>query len=188
MANRRKVSQYDIRMTGDTLSEDQNYHFKKLNPQYGKGLYIYHVKGGYEYGQTGNDKDMDLECADGLWNWESTGLTRPPIWNQNGSAYIYKRSTVSYNNDAPYVSSSLTSRDDISFRHEPTTNDVRTIWHSPGKADLFNPVVRGTDRLFTNDKDYFFSLPVNGDRFDAWNVGFNEDFFTLLKSKYKKYE
>ncbi|MBL8008732.1 MAG: hypothetical protein JNJ56_14520, partial [Ignavibacteria bacterium] len=175
LANRRKVSTYDIRMSGDTLADDGSYFFKNVNPQFGKGLYIYHIKGGYEYGP-GDAKDMDLECADGLWNWVSTGLTRPPIWNQNGSVHIYKRSSVSYNNDTPYVLSSLTSRDDISFRHEPTSNDVRTIWHSPGKADLFSPVQRGTDRLFTNDKDYLFTLPVYGDRFDAWNVGYNEVF------------
>lgn len=175
LANRRKVSEYDIRMTGDTLAEDGNYHFKKINPQYGKGLYIYHIKGGYEYGP-GDAKDMDLECADGLWNWEITGLTRPPIWNPNGSVHVYKKTTVSYNNDLPGVVSSLQDRDDISFRHQLSSDDIRTIWHSPGKADLFNPVRRGTDRLFTNDMDYLFTLPVYGDRFDAWNVGYNEVF------------
>jgi len=170
LANRRKVSPYDIRMSGDTLSDDGSYFFKNVNPQIGKGLYIYHIKGGYEYGP-GDAKDMDLECADGLWNWESTGLTRPPTWNPNGTVSVYKRSTVSYNNDAPNISSSLLNRDDISFVYSN-----KTIWHSPGKADLFNPLIRGTDKLYTNDKDYFYTLPVYGDRFDAWNVGYNEVF------------
>ena len=68
---------------------------------------------------------MDLECADGLWNWESTGLTRPPTWNPNGTVSVYKRSTVSYNNDAPNISSSLLNRDDISFVYSN-----KTIWHT----------------------------------------------------------
>ncbi len=53
---------------------------------------------------------------------------------------------------------------------------METIWLIPGKADRFNPVIRGTDRLFTNDLDYWYSLPVYGDRWDGWNVGYNEVF------------
>jgi len=176
LANRRKVSQWDIRMAGDTLAEDGNYSLKKINPNYGKGLYIYHIKGGYEYGP-GNAKDMDLECADGLWNWEFASLYRPPIWGPSGANPVFKRSTPSYSNDNPanFDTPSLLNRDEISFFYR--LNDTgRTIWFSPGSRDLFSPTRRGTDRIYTNTKDYWFSLPVYGDRWDAWNVGYNEVF------------
>lgn len=54
--------------------------------------------------------------------------------------------------------------------------DTAAIWFSHGSRDQFNPLRRGTDKLYTNDNDYWFSLAVLGDRWDAWNVGYNEVF------------
>lgn len=175
IANRRKVSTWDRIMSGDTLAVESSYFLKNINSNYGKGLYIYHIKGGYEYGQFGDDKDMDLECADGLWNWESASLRRSPIWNSAISVPVFRRVSPSYNNDAPGTFSSLSNRDDISFSYR-LQDTQRTIWHSPGSPDIFSPITRGSDRLYTNEKDYWFGLPVFGDRWDGWNVGYNEVF------------
>lgn len=174
LANRRRVSEWDRRMSGDTLADDGYQALKNINPEYGKGLYIYHITNGYN-GPSSNEESMDLECADGLWNWETTGITRPPTWNPNSNYPVFKRSSPSYYNDNPSTFSSLSNRDEISLSYI-YLDTQRVIWFSRGSRDLFNPLRRGAHKLYTNEEDYWFSLPVYGDRWDGWNVGYNEVF------------
>ena len=168
LANRRKVSDWDRRMSGDTLAEDpKNYLNPNVNPEYGKGLYIYHIQNGYNY--SGSNK-MDMECADGLWNWEQQVGYATPSWSQTEQHDILLRMTPSYNNDF-YTSGSCNNRDGMSVYCSNSQS-----WYSPGKAHTYNPYISGTDRAYTNDLSYWYSLEFFGDRWDAWNVGYNEIF------------
>lgn len=173
LASRRKVSDWDRRMSGDTLAYDGYQALKNINPEYGKGLYIYHITNGYNSPYDGRTRD--LECADGLWNWRQTGMYRHPIWNGSVSYPIFERTSPSYENDNPANTSSLSNRDEMSFQYNTGSDSTKVIWFSRGSADI-SASSRGTDRLYTNDEDYWFSLAVNGDRYDAWNVGYNEVF------------
>lgn len=96
IANRRKVSDWDRRMGGDTVPEK---YLRTINPEYGKGLYLYHVNDGFNE-PSGDDKDIDLECADGLWNWVQDG-TSNPIWGQNITHPTFKKTNVGYDQDDP---------------------------------------------------------------------------------------
>ncbi|MDQ3021337.1 MAG: T9SS type A sorting domain-containing protein, partial [Bacteroidota bacterium] len=168
LANRRKVSQWDKRMGGDTLANDRWQYLKNINDEYGKGFYIYHVINGYESNNGFSDNDMDLECADGLWNWVYAGFQRKKI-NTLALTDVYKKDSVSYNNDIPdLLPNYVSGRDEMSAG----------IIFTPGSPDNFstNPITRGTHTLYTNDKDYWYSLANIGDRWDGWNVGYNEVF------------
>jgi hypothetical protein len=168
IANRRKVSDWDRRMSGDTLAYDEkNFLNPNVNPEYGKGLYIYHIQNDYEY--SGVTNKMDLECADGLWNWEQVGTSSPP-WGPNETHKVFKRMTPSYDNDF-YFSAGCNNRDGMSMYCDNSQS-----WYSIGKAHVNNPYASGTDRAYTNELDYWFSLEFYGDRWDAWNVGYNEIF------------
>ncbi len=159
LANRRKVSQWDSRMGGDTLADEIWHHFRGTNPDYGKGLYIYHVKNGFIYGQQQSGV-IDLECADGLWNWTSAGISRPDINNFNSMIPVKKKTTPAYDEDT-YIS----ANDEMS----------EAIVFSPGSHDI-SYSQRGTSSLYTNENDYWYSLAKLGDRWDAWNTGYNEVF------------
>ncbi|MEO7358323.1 MAG: T9SS type A sorting domain-containing protein [Ignavibacteria bacterium] len=172
IANRRKVSQWDRRMGGDTLANDRWQYVKNINQENGKGLYIYHVTGGYEFLEPfrAEESDVDLECADGLWKWESTGLFRQRV-NKDTTELVYDRTNPGYDNDSPNPSSSYgtNSKDEMS----------RGIIFSRGSADVFSGqsvTARGTHSIYTNINDYWYSFAMNGDRWDAWNVGYNEIF------------
>jgi len=136
-------------------------------------LYIYHVKDAYETNTPNihglnEDNDMDLECADGSWNYISAGVQRKRI-NDQTPTNVYIRQYPSYNNDSPESNPGYTSgKDDMS----------NAILFTQGSMDNFNttPVSRGTHTLYTNDNDYWYSLASLGDRWDAWNVGYNEIF------------
>lgn len=160
IANRRKISEWDRRMSGDTLSDDGYQSLKNINPEYGKGLYIYHITNGYKGHTVGNnDRNMDLECADGLWNWVNTGLTRPATWDPNSSHPVYKKVSPSYKNDSNGFWPYRTNMDEMSF-YDFINYKEKSIWFSPGSRDQFNPLRRGTDKVYTNDNDYWFSLAV----------------------------
>lgn len=173
LANRRKESQWDSRVGGDSLSEDKYQHFKNTtNPEYGKGFYIYHVKNGYSYGEYTNSS-IDLECADGLWNWKYAGFSRPDIKNPNNLIPVMIKTTPGYDNDNPSVSDTA-SKDEMSERK--LINGIHvTSSFSPGSHDI-SYSQRGTSSLYTNENDYWYSLANLGDRWDAWNTGYNEIF------------
>ncbi|MDZ4712926.1 MAG: T9SS type A sorting domain-containing protein [bacterium] len=68
LASRNKVSKWDRNMLGDTAQistyDDQS--------EYGKGLYIYHIENGI-YFPEGDISPQDMECADGVFNWQYVG-------------------------------------------------------------------------------------------------------------------
>jgi len=168
LANRSRLSEWDRRLGGDTLSEGRYNFLRNVNIEYGSGLYIYHIYNGFlwqddEYNYKLNDKD--LECADGLWHWISAGFSRPLI--SGGSSTVLKKSIPLYDNDNPFAYTE-NSKDEMS----------RQILFSSGSPDNFNssPVIRGVNSLYVNDNDYYNSFALYGDRWDAWNVGYNELF------------
>lgn len=119
-------------MGGDTLATKRWQFLKDVNQDYGKGVYIYHNKNGYRF-PVGEFNDIDMECADGLWEWVSAGVTRKRI--DNGSFQtVYKKSIPRYHNDDPLYST--TGKDDMS----------REIVFTAGSPDIFNPDpnIRGT--------------------------------------------
>jgi hypothetical protein len=85
------------------------------------------------------------------------------------SADVYIKQYPSYNNDNSEDVGSYTSG-----RDEMSKGNIFT----PGSPDNFssNPIGRGTHSIYTNVNDYWYSLASMGDRWDAWNVGYNEVF------------
>lgn len=155
--NRRKISQWDVYMLGDTSQVDP---FRNTG-EYGKGVYIYHNNNvGLNY--AGN---VDIECADGLWNWSYDGQTTPD-WSSTLLVNIYKRSSIPsvLNNDYGYFYN-LNNTDGVSA----------CLYFSVGKRHAAVGL-SGTDKVFTNYPEYWTSREIWGDRFDAWNVGYNEVF------------
>lgn len=156
---RNKISDYDRIMFGDTAHDDA---YRNINFDYGKGLYIYHSGSPY----TTWPPNIDLECADGLYNWQTNG-TFTSDWGQNLTKLV--KTSVSYNNDVSTNANIYTNRDDKSV------DGLHGNWGSIGKLhqSLHGD---GTDRIYTNDEDTYTSRAGKGDRFDAWRVGYNEVF------------
>lgn len=154
ISSRRKISTYDRIMAGDTAHSDQN---RVINPEYGKGVYIYHIYGGYNF-----PAQVDQECADGLYNWALAGFQYPD-WSNTQEIGYYIKTNVSYDNDKS--DGTLSSADGKSASN----------WFSPGKK---NSVLNGdgTDKKYTNNCEVWTSRELLGDRWDAWNVGYNEIF------------
>lgn len=174
LANRRKVSDYDRVMDGGDTSHDNA--MRQINPEYGKGLYIYHITGGYTYS---NNKDMDQECADGLFNWTQDGYAAPD-WNPTSATLPYvKWVSVSYNNDngklADAYNTTAYNKDGKDIGGRTTTNGLEHKWFSEGEKQA-SQGGDGIDRLFTNTKEPWTSREAFGDRWDAWDVGYNEVF------------
>jgi hypothetical protein len=164
IANRTKVSYYDKLMFGDTCHDDP---YRSLtngeSPNYGKGLYIYHahpITSGYPWGSA-----MDLECADGLFNWTYMG-TQHPDWSDEQDVGYYKNTSVSfYNDNGGDYFQSINNHDGISI----------DSWFSIGKRHIYLGE-DGTDRIYTNLEEVWTSRSNKGDRWDAWRVGYNEVF------------
>ncbi len=154
IANRRKVSTYDRIMAGDTAHGDQN---RNINPEYGKGVYIYHVTGGYNF-----PAHIDQECADGLYSWQFSDYQYPD-WSNTQQVEHYVKTAVSYDND----------KSDGTFN----CADGKSIftWFSPGKKNV-SLYGDGTDKVYTNTCDVWTSREFLGDRWEAWNIGYNEIF------------
>lgn len=184
IANRRKVSTWDRLMLGDTaevlpIGETSDY---------GKGVYIYHVKNGIHQPMTLNDTVQDMECADGYWSWElksSTGIAKviQECFVSNPNWLVYQRSHVLYTNDpstlgAPSGSGNAGNPnpwgDGLSFFYN-INNSPRVSQWGIGSENL-TPCSIGTDRIFTNDENIYFNGEYSGSRYDAWNVGYNEVF------------
>jgi hypothetical protein len=154
IANRRKGSYYDRIMWGDTAHDDP---YRNINPEYGKGIYIYHTNGGYLYPAT-----VDQECADGLHNWVLSGYEHPD-WSNEQLIPYFTKSSVSYYNDK-----SLGRISDA---------DGKSIfaWFGIG-AKHQCMFCDGTDRVYSNKSEVWTSREGLGDRWDAWNIGYNEIF------------
>jgi hypothetical protein len=174
LANRRKVSDWDRRMAGDTVPHEKGF-LKNINSEYGKGLYIYHCRNGYNMI---HGTYWDMECADGLWDWENNGVCFPD-WGPGISKCGYRRNNVSYLNDNSNFGNSSYNRDGLSFCYSPGIIECGGpggLWFSIGKIHTIEPFTYGTDRIYTNFENLWYSLESCGDRWDAWNVGYNEVF------------
>lgn len=154
IANRTKVSSYDRIMWGDTAHGDP---YRIINPDYGKGVYIYHISGGYVYAP-----GIDQECADGLYSWNFQGYALPD-WSNTQYLEFYTRGSVCYDNDASSGNKQCADGKSI------------FTWFSVGQKHSCIGC-DGTDRIFTNKTEAWTSREFQGDRWDAWNVGYNEVF------------
>ena len=154
IANRTKKSLYDKIMWGDTAHDDP---YRNINPNYGKGVYIYHVSGGYIY-----PAFIDQECADGLYSWSFRGYEHPD-WSEDQNVEYYARDSVSYNNDMSL--GSILCADGKSI----------FTWFSIGEKNSCI-YCDGTDKIFTNKSEVWTSREFKGDRWDAWRTGYNEVF------------
>ncbi|MFA7361029.1 MAG: T9SS type A sorting domain-containing protein [Candidatus Kapaibacterium sp.] len=188
LSNRRKVSKWDRIMLGDS-AQIEPY---KDNSELGKGLYIYHLKNDVHFPQVTNDTVQDLECADGYWEWElktTGGIAKLPYeCFQSGPVWrVYQKKTVLYTNDPstlgdpkpyPYNNQNYGNPnpwgDDISFFYRYDNSAWSNRW-TTGKFIDQNCELN-VDRLFTTDEDIIDNANLAGDRYDAWNVDYNEVF------------
>ena len=186
LANRNKVSKWDRIMLGDTAQ----IHPFEDNSEYGKGLYIYHIKNGIHFPAAINDTVQDLECADGYWEWEFKGFTYGrEIYNcyksPNPTFRYYKKKTVLYTNDP----STLGEFDNIGTNYgnpNPWGDGVSFFhrygnvpWHANWDIGVESQDLCGigTNRIFTTENNDIYQNSENaGDRYDAWRPGFNEVF------------
>ena len=157
ISNRRKVSLYDRTMLGDT---SRGIWDRIINEEYGKGIYIYHHNHDFEY-QGSND----LECSDGLWNWTYKGQSYPD-WSSEQLVNVYERTGIPVPLYNDYANGGLINTDG---------RTCTEVWFGIGKR---HTVLGGdgTDKIYTNEEDYWTSREKDGDRWDAWNVGYNEIF------------
>jgi M6 family metalloprotease-like protein len=175
LANRTKVSSYDRIMGGDTA---KNNFFRDINAEYGKGVYIYHKKGGYTWDEIEPYRNIDQECADGLFDWEFAEYFHPDWSNDQPLAYL-KKISVSRANDWSY--GALYNADEKSVR-VLYQNNYWNCWGGKGKKHTcLNPPTNNncnesTDRIYTNNEEIWTSRAWAGDRWDAWKKGYNEVF------------
>jgi len=166
IANRGNLSRWDRVMFGDTA----RILMTDLNTDYGKGAYIYHFKQ-QPVAPIGDQHVQDLECADGMWHWTYKGrgqyyaFDKGYCWD-GGSVWMqYQRDSVLYDNDNGWNDSAGAKGDDKSFwipqRFSIGSNNSCGI---------------GTEKLFTNNEEFYSNDPHQGDRWDPWNVGYNEVF------------
>ncbi len=164
IANRRKVSQHDRIANGDTLAYGNANLSSTID--YGKGTYIYHVFDGYTY-PTQNTINNDLECADGLFNWQQTGLDAPDWELTNPWLPVLEPLSVSYSND--------NGANGMSAKDGMDVYSFKAKWFSKGKKEIgFKN--GGINRTWTNLKQNWTSRDLDGDRYDAWKPGYNEIF------------
>lgn len=177
LCNRTKTSRYDRVMLGDTAQYDI---FNTLD--YGKGLYIYHVPNGIHGAFGDADIAQDMECADGYWSWNMEGYSSVNINCHTISGFPYfKKSFPLYTNDNSLLNVQGTPVGDglsLHYRYsstpqgEPISTPNRFAYGKPAA----NNCVVGTDRMFTNDNELYSNFEHMGDRWDPWNVGYNEVF------------
>ncbi|HRJ98903.1 MAG TPA: T9SS type A sorting domain-containing protein [Ignavibacteria bacterium] len=187
LASRNKYSKWDRVMTGDVAQIDPYND----NSEYGKGLYIYHVANDLNYPQS-DISQQDMECADGLFEWEYSGQSAQQIIydcfiSGANDWYYYKKKRVIYENDSSNlfrqcITSSYTPRavgDGISLRYYQGCNENKPIlhykWWGEGEQPT-NSCDIGTDRLFTNTDEIYTRFDIGGDRYDPWKLGYNEVF------------
>lgn len=170
IANRRKFSFTDFRMYGDTLPNERKA-LKQVNPEYGKGVYIYHNYNGLIYPSGDVNNYVDLECADGLWEWGYGGKNFFPF---GGLIPTGKHIRPLYIQDNPYNHLQIFGDQMSGHIDYLGPGSYYSIWYSPGKTNTSN--YPGLDRIYTNEKDFWLSLASYGDRWDAWNIGYNQVF------------
>ncbi|MBP9192638.1 MAG: hypothetical protein KBF96_08820, partial [Ignavibacteria bacterium] len=174
LASRNKYSKWDRVMIGDSAQIDPY----EDNSDNGKGLYIYHVPNGLNF-PSGDISQQDMECADGLFEWEYSGQAAQQVihdcYISGSTAWPYfKKKNVLYNNDPSILFNSNPYGDGISF-HYVYNDTARSKWWGVGDQPS-NSCNIGTDRLFTNDEEIYTRFDIGGDREDAWKPGYNEVF------------
>jgi len=186
LVSRNKVSKWDRVMIGDVASIDDY----RDNSDYGKGLYIYHVPNGLDF-TGGNISQQDMECADGLFQFEYAGQSAQQVVfdcfiSGSNHWYYYNKKKVIYENDSSNLfdepPANYTFRsigDGISFRNYIGVingrHAYRLKWWGEGKQPT-NPCNIGTDRISTNIEEPYTRFDVGGDRWDPWKPGYNEVF------------
>lgn len=151
-------------MLGDTSQTDP----MRYTGDYGKGVYIYHTTNNLNY-----TSNVDVECADGLWNWVTDG-TQTPDWSPTQNISLIRRNILPnpvLNDACPDFGNSyyMNNADGVSVRNG------EACWFSWGKRHN-NVGEVGTDKIYTNTPGWWTSREKYGDRFDAWNLGYNEIF------------
>ena len=176
VSNRRRIAgdgpyTWDCNMAGDTAMGEP---FKQY-VDYSKGLYIYHVTGGNNY-----ESMVDLECADGLWNWGLNG-TSTPDWSSSQQLPVFYKTGIGRNDDNPsdWVGSStrVQSRDghSVSDYTNSTSTGYHNKWFTIGERHT-SLGDKGVDRVFSNLEEQYCSRETMGDRWDAWSIGYNQVF------------
>lgn len=162
ITNNRKVSYFDRMMIGDTAREIWD---RELSPDvdYGKGIYIFHHAHDMTYSGAN-----DLECADGLWNWTMTGQSTPD-WSSTQIIDVYERTSLPYSvlNDVGIESWEFNNKDGRTLSYGVYFGRGRRHQYVGGEA---------IDRFWTNDDNLWTKREYAGDRYDAWNIGYNEVF------------
>ncbi|MCX6159699.1 MAG: T9SS type A sorting domain-containing protein [Ignavibacteriae bacterium] len=155
LALRNKVLKYDRIMLGDTAE----------SADYGKGLYIYHFNDHPYF------KGSDLECADGLFNWESEGIFEPD-WGPQPLPFFKQNSVVRGANDVSTGSLSNADGKSVSGYYNNTLyNNWGGIGQKQASFGLF-----GTDKIYTNIREKYTTRAFCGDRWDAWGLEYNNIF------------
>ncbi len=180
IASRRKTSEYDKIMWGDTA---RGSPYRIINPDYGKGIYIYHTPSGYAWPPL-----MDMECADGLWNYEQTSWEHPD-WDTSLVLlpYYKKLAPVFFKNDNSeydYIynpgTTGLAAKDgkDVNkaFYNSQGWIHITSYFGNGKKEEPPGSWRDGKDRIFTNMNEVWTSRENYGDRWDAWNIGYNQIF------------
>jgi len=172
LAFRSKVSAYDRVMWGDTAKNDC---FRNINPEYGKGIYIYHTKLGYTWVENTGYREIDQECADGLFDWEFGGLFYPD-WSDNQQLVFFNKTNVSRANDMSYGSLYAVDEKSVLYNYN---GDYYNCWGGIGKKHTCvgsGNCNESTNRIYANENDILTSRAWEGDRWDAWNKNYNEIF------------
>lgn len=162
LAFRNKVSKYDRVMLGDTAKGDP---YRIINQDYGKGLYIYH------FNEHENINGCDLECADGLFNWESDGIFESD-WGPQILPFFKPVSVNRIYNDESLGSMNYTDGKSVSGYYN---NVLYTNWGGIGLKQL-SFGLEGTDKIFTNIREKYTNRASLGDRWDAWRLEYNNIF------------
>jgi len=176
VSNRRRIAgdgpyTWDCNMAGDTAMGEP---FKQY-VDYSKGLYIYHVTGGNDY-----QSMVDLECADGLWNWGLNG-TSTPDWDAGQILPVFYKTGIGRNDDDPSTglssSTRMLSRDGHSVADYTysTGTGYHNKWFTIGERHT-SLGDKGVDRVFSNLEEQYCSRETMGDRWDAWSIGYNQVF------------
>jgi hypothetical protein len=165
LALRNKISKYDRIMLGDTARGDP---YRIIKNEYGKGLYIYHFNDDETYGLKGED----LECADGLFNWEiESGFT--PEWCGNQTLPFYSPVIVRRDANDPSYGDILQADGKSVFGYY--NNIQYNNWGSIGKKES-GCGYEGTDKSLVNVREKYTSRAYLGDRWDSWSLTNNNLF------------
>jgi len=177
IANRNKYSRWDRIMYGDIAHCNEN-------TELGKGAYIYHNA---TYNFYYPNKNIDIECADGLWKWVQNGYDALDWSPTNYVLPVLDRIEVVRNQNDDGVMRNINEpqyqnlgKDGLTVMGEgiPPPNEpipVLPKYFSKGKKSTDRGC--GWDRIETNtDWQNWTSREFQVDRWDAWKPGYNEIF------------